>query len=116
MGMRKLVRWNSGEVVKERKKAKKLTMYTNRKSLIRVIGVLHTIVLCYSGRLTMLVGQCLQILDVWGPDIFHIADVTNNTPLTTVVYTILKVSWSLDNIKYLICAQKESFRTDVTRR
>jgi len=35
--------------------------------------------------------QCLQLLDVWGPDIFHIADVTNNSPLTTIVYTILKV-------------------------
>jgi len=42
----------------------------------------------------MFVAQCEQILDVWGPDIFHIADITNNTPLTTVVYTILKVNVS----------------------
>jgi len=36
--------------------------------------------------------QCLQLLDVWGPDIFHLADVTDNSPLTTMVYIILKVN------------------------
>ena len=43
--------------------------------------------------------QCLQLLDVWGPDIFHIADVTNNSPLTTIVYTILKVKFSSANFR-----------------
>ena len=43
-------------------------------------------------RSVLLVGQCQQVLDVWGPPIFHIADITNNTPLTTIVYTTLKVS------------------------
>ena len=31
-------------------------------------------------------------LDQWGIDIFKIAEMTNNRPLTAVTYTILQVS------------------------
>ena len=33
----------------------------------------------------------MEVLHTWGPDIFHLSEVANGSPLTPVTYTILKV-------------------------
>ena len=38
-------------------------------------------------------------LDQWGIDIFKIAELTNNRPLTAVTYTILQVSKTCFEVK-----------------
>ena len=35
--------------------------------------------------------QQMNTIDKWGCDVFRIADLTNNRPLTAVTYTILQV-------------------------
>ena len=37
------------------------------------------------------VYQCMEVLHTWGPDIFHLSEVANGSPLTPVTYTIFKV-------------------------
>ncbi len=39
-------------------------------------------------------GKMLQEIDKWGLDVFQVAEYSNKHPLTTIMYTIFRVSYS----------------------
>ena len=42
----------------------------------------------------------MEDIDMWGMDIFEVATLTNNRPLTAITYRILKVRFDRQELKY----------------
>jgi len=71
-----------------------ISMYSRRISYN-----IHCIVDNYYNHPLRFVFQTLAEIDKWGIDIFRIADLTNNRPLTAIAYTVFQVTTTTTAVK-----------------
>lgn len=64
------------------------------RNLCRSVDVVHfLLVFLFLYSVHMMWLQLAEVINSWGPDVFQINEMTNNRPLTAVVYTIFRVSF-----------------------